>query len=566
MPAKNKLKVVLCWHMHQPEYRDAQDEFQLPWTYLHAIKDYVDMVAHLEAQPDARAVVNFAPILIEQIEDYAAQVSAWLQQGTPIRDPLLAALAGPVLPQRCEERMLIAEACLKANQQHMIDPHPVFNDLVGTVRWMGRYSHAIDYVSDQFLADLLVWYHLVWMGETVQRTDARLKRLMDQGTHFSIQDRRLLVELIGELLKGVLDRYKSLARQERIELSMTPYGHPIMPLLLDMHSAEEAWPEVQLPEGGKEYPGGRERVLWHLRHGREVFERVFDVRPIGCWPSEGSVSARTLDLLGQAGFQWTASGETVLANSLKQTGVRLDDGKDWLNHPYRFGDGGIHCFFRDDNLSDAIGFKYSNWHGDDAAANFVHSLEEIAGRQGGPPRVVSVILDGENAWEYYPANGFYFLSRVYELLAEHPQIEMTTFSKVLADKIKPKPLSKLVAGSWVYGTFSTWIGDKDKNRGWEMLVEAKQAFDRAVDSGRLQGEALDAARTQLGICEGSDWCWWFGDYNPSTSVNDFDRLYRLHLGNLYLMLKETPPEYLGHAFSFGGGDPAAGGTMRRGKE
>ena len=522
--------------------------------------------SHLEAQPDARAVVNFAPILIEQIEDYAAQVAAWLKQGTPIRDPLLSALAGPVLPQKSEERMLIAEACLKANQQQMIDPNPVFNDLVGTVRWMGRYSHAIDYVSDQFLADLLVWYHLVWVGETVHRTDTRIKRLMEQGTHFTIQDRRMLVELIGELLKNVLDRYKSLARQGRIELSMTPYGHPIMPLLLDLHSAEEAWPDVLLPDDMQEYPGGRERVLWHLRHGREVFERVFGIRPTGCWPSEGGVSARTLDLLGQAGFKWTASGETVLTNSLKQTGTRPDDGKEWLYHPYRFGDDGIHCFFRDDNLSDAIGFKYSNWHGDDAAANFVHTLEEIANRQGGAQRVVSVILDGENAWEYYPANGYYFLTRLYQLLAEHPQIEMTTFSEVIAKEAKPRPLSKMVAGSWVYGTFSTWIGDKDKNRGWEMLAEAKQVFDRVVDSGRLQDEALEAARIQLGICEGSDWCWWFGDYNPSTSVNDFDRLYRLHLANLYLLLQEKPPEYLAHAFSFGGGNPAAGGTMRRGQE
>lgn len=566
MPAKQTLKVVLCWHMHQPEYRDSQHEFQLPWTYLHAIKDYVDMAAHLEAQPDARAVVNFAPILIEQIEDYVAQVGAWLKDGTPIRDPLLAALAGPVLPQHAEGRMLIAEACLKANQQHMIDPNPVFDNLTATVRWMDRYSHAIDYVSDQFLADLLVWYHLAWLGESVRRTDTRVQRLMEQGTHYTIHDRRVLVELIGELLGSVFERYRKLARQGRVELSMTPYGHPIMPLLLDLHSAREALPEVPLPEGFDEYPGGHERVLWHLRRGSEVFERAFSVRPTGCWPSEGGVSAGTLALLKQAGFQWTASGESVLANSLKKSGSRLDGKKNWLYHPYRFGEDGIQCFFRDDNLSDAIGFKYSNWHGDDAAANFVHTLEEIADRQDGAPKVVSVILDGENAWEYYPANGYFFLSRLYQLLSEHPQIEMTTFSDVISDKVKPRPLSKVVAGSWVYGTFSTWIGDKDKNRGWEMLAEAKETFDRVVESGRLEGSALEAARTQLGICEGSDWCWWFGDYNPATSVNDFDRLYRLHLASLYMLLQESPPEYLGHAFSFGGGEPASGGTMRRGQE
>ncbi|APZ43219.1 glycoside hydrolase family 57 protein [Acidihalobacter ferrooxydans] len=565
MPDRQKLKVVLCWHMHQPEYRDAQGEFKLPWTYLHTIKDYVDMAAHLEAHPKARAVINFAPILLEQIEAYAEQIEGWLQQGSPILDPLLAALAGPVLPQNPEQRRLLAEACLKANQPHMVDPHPVFAHLVSTVRWMTEYNRGLDYVSDQFLADLLVWYHLVWMGESVCRSDARIERLVAQATHFTIQDRRELLELVGEILGGVLARYKSLARQGRVELSMTPYGHPIMPLLLDLRSAQEAMPDVELPEGIGHYPGGRERVQWHIEHGLNVFERVFGIRPIGCWPSEGSVSASTLEVLDQAGLKWAASGETVLANSLKKTGENLTDEKNWLYRPYRLDGTGVSCFFRDDTLSDSIGFKYSNWHGDDAAANFVSNLETIANRTDHDDRVVSVILDGENAWEYYPANGYFFLSRLYELLSDHPQIELTTFGSIIADGVAAKPLSHLVAGSWVYGTFSTWIGDKDKNRGWEMLADAKKAFDRVVKSGRLQGRALDHARHQLAICEGSDWCWWFGDYNPSTSVNDFDHLYRLHLSNLYLSLHEKPPEYLGHAFSFGGGEPATGGTMRRGQ-
>ncbi len=567
MHADEKLKVVLCWHMHQPEYRDAQGEFQLPWTYLHAIKDYVDMAAHLEAHPKARAVVNFAPILIEQIQDYAHQIETWFDSGRPIRDPLLSALAGPVMPRSPERRLFLAKACLKVNQQHMIDPHPVFSHLLDTVRWMDQYAHAIDYVSDQFLADLLMWYHLVWMGSSVYRSDVRIKKFIEKQVHFTVQDRRSLVELIGELTGGVLDRYKSLACQGRIELSMTPYGHPIMPLLIDLESAREALPEVKLPSLTTKYPGGTERVEWHLRHGLGVFSRTFGMKPNGCWPSEGSISDATLELLNKYGFKWVASGETVLANSLQKTGTPINGDKSWLYRPYQFRDTNLYGFFRDDNLSDAIGFKYSNWHGDDAAADFVQGLERLAkAAPSAQPRIVSVILDGENAWEYYPANGYYFLSRLYELLSEHPDIEMTTFNEALGTLDNSPRLDHIVAGSWVYGTFSTWIGNPDKDRGWEMLIAAKGTFDCVIEQGLLNEKETEAAKVQLGICEGSDWCWWFGDYNPSVAVNDFDRLYRLHLANLYSMLHESPPEHLSHAFSFGGGEPQTGGTMRRGQD
>ncbi|AOU97986.1 glycoside hydrolase [Acidihalobacter yilgarnensis] len=591
MPDKIKpIQLVLCWHMHQPEYRDRKTgQFQLPWTYLHAIKDYADMVAHLEVESDARAVINFAPILLEQLEDYAIQIEAWLGSGQALRDPLLAGLGAESMPAAPEQRMWLAQSCLKANRTRMIEPWPIYKGLVDMVTWMQHQEHTIDYVSDQFLADLLVWYHLAWMGETIRRSDARIKHLIAKGTHFTLSDRRNLIEVIGENLTRLLDRYQILAKQGRIELSITPYGHPIMPLMIDLNCAREAWPEVILPDTLSQYPGGEARVRWHIEHGKAVFERIFGMSVGGCWPSEGSISGPTLDLLGDMGFKWAASGETVLANSLKISGKKLKDSKSWLYRSYRHGNSGIQCFFRDDKLSDAIGFTYSTWHGDDAAANFVHELETLADDPSGAgemPRIVSVVLDGENAWEYYPANGYYFLSKLYQLLAEHPKIQMTTFTDALQLRgqielvpgvVGRKPttmtseaatgnLKTIISGSWVYGTFSTWIGDHDKNQGWLMLVEAKQAYDRAVAENSLAPDALERATEQLAICEGSDWCWWFGDYNPSGSVSDFERLYRLHLSNLYQLLGVASPEYLAHSFTYGGGDPATGGTMRKGQD
>jgi len=226
------------------------------------------------------------------------------------------------------------------------------------------------------------------------------------------------------------------------------------------------------------------------------------------------------------------------------------------------------CFFRDDGLSDLVGFTYSTWHADDAVANLVHHLKTIATNVGKKANeyVVSIILDGENAWEYYPENGYYFLNAVYKQIAEHPQLNLTTFSRCLDQHVPIIPLSHVVAGSWVYGTFSTWIGDADKNRAWDMLGDAKRAFDRVTANGQLSGEARKSAEIQLAICEGSDWFWWFGDYNPGDTVSDFDHLYRMQLVNLYEILGEEPPDYLSHAFAHGGGTPQLGGVMRRGSE
>jgi alpha-amylase/alpha-mannosidase (GH57 family) len=224
-------------------------------------------------------------------------------------------------------------------------------------------------------------------------------------------------------------------------------------------------------------------------------------------------------------------------------------------------------FFRDDGLSDLIGFTYSDWHADDAVANLIKHLENIAAAcQHEPNRLVSIILDGENAWEYYPENGYYFLHALYSKLASHPSLELTTYSECLQQHCEVSTLSHVVAGSWVYGTFSTWIGEPDKNRGWDMLGDAKHAFDASVAAGQLDERHRRLAEEQLAICEGSDWFWWFGDYNPAESVRDFEHLYRLHLSNLYQILGAEPPAYLSEVFTHGSGTPAMGGTMRKGQE
>ncbi|WP_428609457.1 glycoside hydrolase [Sedimenticola sp.] len=559
------MNVVLYWHMHQPDYRDQRNgEYQQPWTYLHTIKDYVDMVAHLENNPAARAVVNFAPILLEQIDDYACQLEDYLHHGKALRDQLLSALIDPVLYLDTHKRLKLIKSCLRANRYRLIERYPLFKTLADLGQNAVKDPETLAYYSEQFFIDLLVWYHLAWLGETVRRKDERVKSLMERAGHYTMHDRHLLIELMHELISGVIGRYRRLAENGRIELSMTPYAHPMLPLLINFDVADQSQTEIQIPLSSQ-YPGGLERCRWHIEQGQAVFKKMFGFVPAGCWPSEGGVSAECLELLADMGIKWVASGETVLRHSLDRSG---SDPVSCIHDAYTYKERDMACFFRDDGLSDLIGFSYSDWHADDAVANLLHHLEGIAKSCADVREpVVSIIMDGENAWEHYPENGYHFLTALYERLANHSRIRLTTYSEYLGlDQVSKINLDQIVAGSWVYGNFSTWIGEKDKNRAWDMLVEAKKTYDRVIGSGILSEQRCRDATLQLATCESSDWFWWLGDYNSAESVAMFDELFRLHLSNLYQLLEVESPDYLTRAFSVGTGSPAMGGAMRPGRQ
>lgn len=562
---RGRLPVVLCWHMHQPDYRGPGGrEYHLPWVYLHALKDYSDMAAHLEEVPEARAVVNFAPVLLEQIDDYAEQIRAWQARGRRIRDPLLAALAGPGLPLDAASRRGLMAACRKVNETHLVDRFPCMRELTDLADWFGRHRNADTYVNDQFLADLLVWYHLAWTGERIRENDQRIISLQKKGRGFSLDDRRALMAVIGEQLDLVVPRYRRLAEAGRVELSFTPYAHPILPLLLGLESAREALPEALLPKLAA-YPGGEERACWHIRRGLESFERHFGHRPAGCWPSEGALCEDVVRLLEDEGLRWTASGQRVLHNSLVASAPGGALPEHWITTAYRVRGGKLQCFFREDGLSDLIGFTYGDWHAEDAVSNLIEHLERIAdATQGQPNRVLSIIMDGENAWEHYPHNASFFLPALYRSLADHPRLELTTFSALLDGLDGDTPeITRLVAGSWVYGDLSTWIGEEHKNRAWDMLGEAKAVYDRALAGRAWSDDERERLELQLATCEGSDWFWWFGDNNPAGAVSDFERLYRHQLRQLYKLLGEKAPAYLSQPFTGGTGKAEHGGVMKK---
>ncbi|MFO1204682.1 MAG: glycoside hydrolase family 57 protein [Burkholderiales bacterium] len=565
-----RLEVVLLWHMHQPDYRDyATGEFTLPWVYLHALKDYSDMAAYLEMHPGMHAVVNFVPILLDQIEDYAEQLTSG-----NLRDPLLRLLAREDLDHLTDaERRLVLDSCWHANHVRMIEPFPVYRTLKQIFSLVEAQGEgALTYLSGQYLADLLTWYHLVWTGETVRRGNALVPQLLSKAERFTYADRCALLDLIRDTICGLIPRYRRLAESGRVELSSTPHFHPLGPLLVDFSAARDALPEATLPISPC-YPGGRGRLAFHIASAIESHSARFGCAPTGIWPAEGAVSQPVLEELARHGVRWIATGEGVLGNSLRRSGREVGSKIESLYRPWRVnGAGGdVACFFRDDRLSDLIGFEYCRWHGSDAAGHFVGELEAIArSADGREIPIVSVILDGENAWEFYPYNGYYFLTELYHRLETHPFIRTTTFGKWLDappshDRARAATgeLSSLAAGSWVYGNLSTWIGATEKNHAWDLLAQAKQSYDLVMASGRLTERQQAAASLQLASCESSDWFWWFGDYNPAHSVASFDRLFRQSLTHLYRLLQLPVPEALGHPISVGGGTPEAGGAMRR---
>jgi alpha-amylase/alpha-mannosidase (GH57 family) len=569
--ARKKLKFVLGWHMHQPHYREGENgPYHLPWVYLHALKDYTDMAAHFENEPAMRAVVNFAPTLLEQLDDYAQQIDALINKQQPCADELINLVAGhSVIPDDIDARRKIISDCQRCHAPQLIEPYPAF---AGLISKLGEDSsnpsdELVAQLDQQFFVDLLVWYHIAWLGESLKGHPTAVA-LMAKQSDFDSSDQTALITLMYDAIDGIIPRYKKLAESGQVELSMTPYAHPIVPLLNDFENMQCAQPEAPRPSESH-YPDGNARNHWHMREGLDTYRHYFDATPTGVWLSEGGISDDALDVLTEYDIKWTASGQGVWGNTCHRSDIDKESiyNKKALFSPFKLNDLDINVFFRDDGLSDFIGFEYSHWDAQQAANDFVKHLENIHGFLGDnvDEHVISVVLDGENAWEYYPHNGSHFLSKLYQKLANHPLIEATTFADVCSDTvIKPITVNQLCAGSWVYGSFSTWIGQDDKNRAWDYIVAAKRAFDEVVATNTLSKDILKQTERQLAICEGSDWFWWFGDYNSSDSVRDFDLLFRTQLKRLYTLLGKASPDYLNQPISVGGGDAENSGTMQRG--
>ncbi len=536
------IDVIFLWHMHQPYYKDpVKGEYALPWTYLHAIKDYYDMPAIVEDTPGARAVFNIVPSLVEQLLEYAA--------GSAV-DPFL--LKGQMNPEDMTEddRVFLLENFFSANRQRMIEPHRRYLELLymaGEGK-SGSARERVKHFSNQDLLDLQVCFFLAWTGEAARRRFPVFQELLAKGQDYTAEDRARLFGTQRALLNEIVPLYKRLHAAGRIELSVTPYFHPILPLLCDSQMAREAMPRITLPEERFRHP---EDAHAQICQGLQYFEEIFGIAPQGMWPSEGSVSNEVLQLISDCGLNWVATDEEVLARSLDGG---LGEHHERLYRPWRFatnkGDLGI--FFRDHQLSDLIGFTYSQWDARRAVSDFIARLRQIGRQVGSEDRVIPVILDGENAWEFYPDNAYTFLSGLYTAVAEAPDLNLTTCSAVMAQASFTGRLHRIHPGSWINANYGIWIGHPEENLAWDLLARTRRVLEehhpaaaKQLASGKPDGDALTRLLcTSLYAAEGSDWFWWFGDDHFSPHSDRFDRLFRQHLINIYNLLGLSPPREL----------------------
>jgi len=555
------INLVFLWHMHQPDYRNhTNGEIIMPWVLLHCLKDYTDMAYHLEENPNIKAVINFVPVLCEQIEDFQNQL-----QTKEFRLPLLKFLSRQSFTDlNLDEKQYLVDNCFTCNQQNMIKPFPAYFRLWEISQQL-IFQNDLDYLSEEYFSDILTWYFLAWLGESIRKTNPLFQEFVDKsakGEHYDYQNRCQLLLLITEIINNLMPRYRDLQNKGQIEISFTPKDHPISPLLIDFASAQESLENAQLPP--KKYPDGITRVNSHIDEGIAIYKKHFNQSPNGLWPAEGAISEEFINIISTKPIKWIASGGGVLMNSLAKSQINPDELQfNPIYSSWQFDEKKTPViFFRDEKLSDLIGFEYAKWNSKDAANDLVKKIEALAKPENSnPAKTVSIMLDGENAWEYYPYNGYYFFETLYKKLGDNPKINLTTYSTLLEEGLHDiNKLANICAGSWVYGNLSTWIGDQAKNRAWELLVGAKIAFDEKIDN--LSENEAEQANFQLSICESSDWFWWFGDYNPSLSVTSFDNLFRQNLKLLYKLIKITPPEELNIPISAGNTESDAVGTMR----
>ncbi|MFZ0640442.1 MAG: glycoside hydrolase family 57 protein [Candidatus Acidiferrales bacterium] len=539
----SRVHLVLLWHMHQPQYRDpTTHRYILPWTRLHALKDYWGMVRALEAFPEVHATFNIVPSLAMQIEEYASG---------KFEDPWFDVAFRPASDLAETDKHEILQRAFQVNHERLMSRWPRFVELFEWSRKLG-----IELATAQFNArdwrDLQLLSQLAWMDEEYLAFDSIVSALARQGANFSEQDKENLRAKQDELLRQVLPEYKRAAERGQIEISTTPFYHPILPLLCDSQIARVAnphspslTPPFRFPEDAKE----------QLVRSRDYHKNLFGQSPQGLWPSEGSVSDEVLAIAVELGFRWFATDEGVLGRTRNigfwRDGDGIPENAAELYSPWKFRIGGrdIYGFFRDHYLSDLVGFVYSRMGATEAAEDFHRRLRMIGDRTSrGKPATVSVILDGENAWEYYPGNGREFLRQVYARIAHDPEIRALTASEAIAEAGDVGALEGIFPASWINANFDIWIGHSQDIRAWELLRNAREAYAKVQAGAPNERKAncaapdLQRARESLLAAEGSDWCWWYGPENSSSNDEEFDQLYRKHLTEVYLALGlDVPP-------------------------
>ena len=534
MSQTKKLSIAFYWHMHQPVYQlTPTGDYLMPWVRLHAVKDYLDMVLILEKFPKIKLNFNLVPVLLDSLIDYGENDLHDIHSRLTITD---------VEDLTADDKEFIINNFFDANFHSMILPSEEYNRLYQ--KYQLNPENDINMFSNQEYSDLMALFNLAWFDPIYKNIYPELKKLIKKGKNYTTEDRIKIIDIQRDLIRKIIPTYKKFSDEGRIEITTSPYYHPILPILLDIKSIKKS-SENDLPTNLKMELDAKMQTEMAL----DRMENIFGKRPRGIWPSEHCISSKELGLLKELGVDWTISDEGILSNSINFEFVR--DFRGYLEDPYhllksyKYKDDGVNIIFRDSVIPNLIGFEYPN-HPAESAANDLYDRIKVAQSKllSSPDEnhLITIAMDGENSWENYTADGSTFLSTIYSLIENDPSLETVLISDYL-DKDIQKPLNKISSGSWVNRNFKLWIDEPLKNLAWTYLKQVRDDFSAYVKQNPLNPN-IEAARRELFICEGSDWFWWYGEPNDSGRDNIFDYIFREHLKNIYLFLGLEVPQYL----------------------
>lgn len=520
--------------MHQPVYQlTPTGDYLMPWVRLHAVKDYLDMVLILEKFPKIKLNFNLVPVLLDSLIDYGENDLHDIHSRLTITD---------VEDLTADDKEFIINNFFDANFHSMILPSEEYNRLYQ--KYQLNPENDINMFSNQEYSDLMALFNLAWFDPIYKNIYPELKKLIKKGKDYTTEDRIKIIDIQRDIIRKIIPTYKKFSDEGRIEITTSPYYHPILPILLDIKSIKKS-SENDLPTNLKMELDARMQTEMAL----DRMENIFGKRPRGIWPSEHCISSKELGLLKELGVDWTISDEGILSNSINFEFVR--DFRGYLEDPYhllksyKYKDDGVNIIFRDSVIPNLIGFEYPN-HPAESAANDLYDRIKVAQSKllSSPDEnhLITIAMDGENCWENYTADGSTFLSTIYSLIENDPSLETVLISDYL-DKDIQKPLNKISSGSWVNRNFKLWIDEPLKNLAWTYLKQVRDDFSSYVKQNPLNPN-IEAARRELFICEGSDWFWWYGEPNDSGRDNIFDYIFREHLKNIYLFLGLEVPQYL----------------------
>lgn len=535
-----KISVAFVWHMHQPKYNiDKGSGFLMPWVRLHAVKDYLDMLMLLEKFPKIKQTFNIVPVLLDQLEIYGEN------NGNDIHSSLTLKSVEELTD---ENKIFILEHFFDANYSTMIIHHERYNAL-----YQKRFANENITINDfslQDYSDIMALFNIAWIDPYWNKVYPELKALVEKDGNYTLEDRVNIIEIQRKIIRQIVPKYKEFLEKGQIEITTSPYYHPILPLLLDIKSAKRAIHNIQLPNHGINFgDDAKAQLLMSI----EKIEKTFGQKPKGIWPSENCISPETIDLFKELGIKWTISDEGVLAKSIDKEFVR--DFRGYTENPYDLcksythhnAKGDIDIVFRDAVLANLIGFEYGKHDSFKAANDLYERIKTTQSKLASSPdehHLITIALDGENCWESYPQDGYSFLKALYTLLSEDKTIETITVSEYLEKATKKIPLKKVYSGSWINRNFQVWIGEPTKNLAWEYLYKTRQDLCNFIKEEQYSEKILQKVWNEIYIAEGSDWFWWYGEPNDSGQDELFDMLFRTHLQNVYTLLKKPIPPYL----------------------